>query len=1017
MATLNFIILAAVCLAAQAFPQDPTPYRNTIFGDEKLEGEPFQYIDDIDGKNGLSRSDETANPYRLPTTTKPEHYNLLWMVEIPENVFSGEVEIQLYATEPNVNEIVIHAQYLNINSIVLKLGDDEIAQTFSLQPEYDFLRVSLTNGVLEYDATSNILYSLTIDFNAPLRTDMAGLYQNWFRNTANDSESWMASTHFQATTARFAFPCYDEPSSKATFNITVRRPEGFNSWTGMRLQETRNSNIAGYEEDVFHITPIMPTYLLALIVAEYKSREVFNDGTLVYEVIARPNAIDTNQGDYALEIGQKLLAEMSDHTALDFYDVHPYLKMTQGAVPDFRAGAMENWGLLLYREAYILYDENHTNSYFKQLIAYILSHEIAHMWFGNLVTCDWWDVFWLNEGFARYYQYYLTDWIIPEMGFEKRFINEQVHTSLLTDSANNPHPVTNPGVVHDPVQIRAMFSTISYNKGAAIIRQTEHLLGFNVHRQGLRRYLVDRSFNTAQPIHLFEALQTEAVAAGAIAQYGDDFNVIDYYKTWTEQAGHPVLNVEVDHQTGQMTIYQRRFNINSGYSTATTNWIVPITFATASDPDFEDTKPSHIIRDAITVIDRNSIGDEWVVFNKQQAGFYRVNYDDYTWNLIVNTLRGPNRTQIHDLNRAQIVNDVFQFARSGLMTYSRAFNILSFLENETDYTPWLAAITGFNWIRNRLVGTTYIDRVDEMIARWATTVMDQLTYYPIPGESFMDSYLRYQIAPFMCNLNQTACREAAVAQFEDLRDNDNEVPVDSRNWVYCNALRQGTEDDFEFLWERFENHNVYSEKILLLQVLGCTPHEDSLNKLLDAIIQPNFIIRPQDYTTAFSTAVSGNEGNTQIVLRYMQRNITAVAVAFAPASALTISEDFTTPISYITPRLRNELEIKEFEEWVVASRDELGTSYNSIYNSIESTRQSLRWAANVQSDMENYLTAGDDVYESSTAPPVVIEEPTTVTAPPLSEPVNPDLSESDSANTAILSVVVIALAVAANFAL
>lgn len=169
----------------------------------------------------------------------------------------------------------------------------------------------------------------------------------------------------------------------------------------------------------------MSTYLLALIVADYRSNATVNDeGKIMHEVIARPAAMETFQYEYAQKMGQALLNRMNLHTNLNFYDVNSELKMTQAAIPDFGAGAMENWGLLTYREAYLMYDESHSNSNSKQLIAYILSHEIAHMWFGNLVTCDWWDVLWLNEGFARYYQYFLTDWVDGKLGLGERFVNE-----------------------------------------------------------------------------------------------------------------------------------------------------------------------------------------------------------------------------------------------------------------------------------------------------------------------------------------------------------------------------------------------------------------------------------------------------------------------------------------------------------------------------------------------------------------------------------------------------------------
>ncbi|KOB73138.1 Aminopeptidase N3 [Operophtera brumata] len=982
MATMKLVVLAAVCICAHAFPQEPTGpvTRNTIFADERFEGEIFENLEAME-QFELSRNTDASSFYRLPNTTRPTHYDITWQIAFPARQMSGATSITLSATRADVNEIVLHADQMTIGTVTLLQGT-QIIQTLApiLEEEAQFLRVPLASGSLAYDDTNPIYYTLTINFNAPLRTDMYGIYESWYRNdpsNINEPVSWMASTQFQATAARYAFPCYDEPSFKATFDIVIRRPTAFKSWACTRLNTTRESIFTGYQEDVFGRTPIMSTYLLAIIVAEYETKPHYSESNqMMYEVIARPGAMNDSQGDYAFDVGMLLLDEMSNHTALDFYEVDPNIKMTQAAIPDFSAGAMENWGLLTYREAYLMYDEANTNSYFKQLIAYILSHEIAHMWFGNLVTCDWWDVLWLNEGFARYYQYFLTDWVEDYMGLETRFITEQIHTSLLSDSANNPHPLSTSSI-GSPAAVSSMFSTLTYNKGAAVIRMTEHLLGFDVHREGLRNYLVNKAFQTALPGDLFEALQNAAVSNGAISAYGSNFNVNDYYKSWTEQAGHPVLNVQVNHQTGDMTIYQRRFNINTGYSiNNNNNYIVPVTFATASNPDFEDTKPTHIIRNAVTTISRGSIGDEWVVFNKQQTGFYRVNYDDYTWDLIVIALRGENRTQIHQYNRAQIVNDVFQFARSGLMSYTRAFNILSFLEFETEYAPWVAAITGFTWIRNRLAGTPYLAELE-------------LTYYPLPNEDFMASYLRYQLAPTLCIIDAPGCRTAATNQFRALVDQNtpnqyypalvslchagasifpylHRVPVDSRNWVYCNGLRQGSVADFTYLWNRFQSHNVYTEKIQILMVLGCTPHQAALDVFLNGIVTPNNIVRQQDYTTAFSGAVNGNEGNTQIVFHF--------------GSA-------ATPLSYVSARLRTEAEITAFQTWADNSAAVLGNAYQTVYNGASNSIANMDWVVDVQGDLGNYFENGDQQLQLSSPAPVPEVQISTVPPPALSEPV------------------------------
>ncbi|KAJ2952359.1 hypothetical protein O0L34_g4644 [Tuta absoluta] len=1009
MAALKLLVLSTAVLCATAFPQASIRrnIKNTIFGDEKLEGEAFE---DLDSFSDIELfTDYTTNPYRLPNTTEPTHYNIFWIVDLdPQRLtYEGTIQIFLRATQPNVNEIVLHSDHHELRSISLTQNNVLIPVTNVTEPQYHFLRIR-PNTDLQYNPTNPVVYVLTIEFAAPMRTDMYGIYNSWYRNNPqNQNETlWMASTQFQSTASRYAMPCYDEPKFKATFNITIRRQNAFKSWSNMNIRQSVAANIPNWTDDIYYTTPLMSTYLIAILVGNYQSLEAKVNNTLTYEVIARPGAINAGQGEYAFEVGQKLLAAMINHTGWDYYSV-PNIKMTQAAIPDFGAGAMENWGLLTYREAYLMYDGNHTNSNYKQLIGYILSHEIAHMWFGNLVTNDWWDVLWLNEGFARYYQYFLTDWVETEMGFKTRFIVEQLHTSLLTDSANNPQPLTNPGV-GSPNAVSAMFSTLSYNKGAIVIRMTEHLLGFEVQRLGLQNYLRKNQFGTAVPMTLISELEAAGYSQNALQEYGPDFDFVAYYKSWTEQPGHPVLNVQVDHYTGRMTITQRRFNINTGYSNIATNWVIPITFATASNPDFSNTKATHILTNTVTVINRGSVGDEWVVFNKQQTGYYRVNYDDYTWDLIALALR-QNVSVIHENNRAQIVNDIFTFARSGLMTYTRAFSLLSFMENETAYAPWVATITGFNWIRNRLqANPVLLNQLQNIMVSWANNVMADLTYFPTPNESFMRSYLRMQMAPFMCNMNVLACRQAAQQQFRALVDQNVEVPNDSRSWVYCNGLRQSTTTaatDFNYMWNRFLTHNVYNEKYVLLGTLGCTQDINGLTTFVNAIIQENYIIRPQDYTTAWSSATSSNEENALRVLQIVNNTNTLLTMISAFGNA-------RTPLSYISSRLRNDNQIQTFQNWVTQNANILGNQANLISNDAEASRQSILWVAEVAPDLNEYIVGGgvSPATTTTTTPaPVVV---TTVTPPPLVEPATPPIP--DSATNVIFSMTLIVFAVMAN---
>ncbi|KAL4706781.1 hypothetical protein ACJJTC_018162 [Scirpophaga incertulas] len=949
MITLKLVFLLVLFAGGPAISLRPSLFEKTIFNHVKQNNETFGNVEAIKKRKLLTRAD---NAYRLPNTTKPLHYDIWWKIDVtpPIQRFSGLVEIDLYATQPNVDKIVIHTFNLTIESVNLQLEDEIIYQTYSFDVDHDFLIINLNSGYLQYDADNPIYYSLKISFNAPLRTDMNGLNSNWFLNFGKIN--WMAVTQFQATYARSAFPCYDEPAYKATFDVTITRQENFKSWSNMKLKESRNSLDQGYVDDVFYTTPVMSTYLLAIIVAEYESLAKFNgediSGGADFEVIARPDAIRTGQGDYIFNLGQKNLDELIDFTGIDYYSIEQFMKLTHAAIPAANIPAMENWGLNTYREGDLMYDEGSSNVYQKEYTSRTVTHESTHQWFGNLVTLDWWDATWLNEGFATYFEFYITD-KLTDMGYATRFLSTAVQLGLLQDSFSDPQPLTNPDV-DTPDSISDMFSAISYYKGASLIRMTDHLIGSETHKLGLRRYLNARAFQSARPIDLFENLEASALETGAISQYGPDFSIVDYYTTWTEQGGHPVLEVDVDRQNGLVHIRQRQFNMDNGTVTPKMNWIIPITFTTASNPDFSDTKPTYIIKDENTTLPITLGADEWIIFNIQQTGFYRVNYDEHSYNLLINILRGPERELIHEFNRAQIVDDALQFARAGLISYNRMFNIISFMRNETTYPPWIATQRGFNWILSRLLGTPLARSVKDLYLEWTTNVMNDLTYLPVDGEPFMRAYLRKVLAPVLCTYGSEECRSTAQRLFADLYNWGIEVPVDTRSWVYCTGLREGNSSYYNFLFNRYMYHPVNNEQLQILLLLGCTTDEASLFSWLDSIFKQKFVVRQQDLNDAYSSAVSNNEDNPLIVLKYMQNNLEYVRERF---------HTVTNPLFSIALGLRTESEIKEFEDWVTQNKDLLGDDYQDVFAYPETVKERLRYVALIHDDINSYLIKGD----------------------------------------------------------
>ncbi|XP_047984433.1 membrane alanyl aminopeptidase-like [Leguminivora glycinivorella] len=948
--------------------------------------------------------------YRLPTTTRPRHYEVTitpYFETVPTGVepftFDGEVRIYTSPQQTFINRTVIHCNDMTIHNLTVTYTDPVTGavqditapgQDFTCVAPYSFLYIQTSINLLV-----NQEYVISATFRGNINNNMRGFYRSWYIDTSG-VKRWMGTTQFQPGHARQAFPCYDEPSFKATFDITINREAGFNpTISNMPIRSTTTLD-NGRISETFYTTPLTSTYLLAFIVSHYIEVETNNDNDRPFALYARDNILTS--GEWAQEVGIQLLERMEIYTDIPYYDMAHNINMKQAAIPDFSAGAMENWGLLTYREALVLYDPQNSNHFYKQRVMNIVAHEITHMWLGNLVTCAWWDVLWLNEGFARFYTYFLADLVRPDLGFETRFIIEQVHTSMISDSIDSAHPLTDPSV-NDPTSVSAHFSTITYARGASVIRMTEHFLGNFTFVKGMQNYMKERAFKVALPIHLFTALDEAAAEDSSLSNY-NGVTIEEYFKTWSEQAGHPLLTVTVNQRTGQMIVTQHRWERNTGVSTIPSLYMVPITWTSAGEADFEDTKPSQVLTAQSTVIERGTTGNEWVIFNKQETGFYRVNYDDTNWALLTRALRSNQRTNIHERNRAQIVNDVFQLARAGVLRYERALNILSFLEFEDQYAPWLAAITGFNWVVRRLAhDEENLAKLREQILGLSVAVTARLGWAEIDNEDYMDGLLRMDLGTFLCNNGHPGCSAAAVTNFNNWISGGY-VPPNMRPWVFCEGLRRGSAADFDIFWQKYLENDLSNDKIVMLETAGCTQDEASLQKYLSAIVAMDDSVRPQDYNTALNAAVTGNEVNTMRMFRWLTNNVAQVTAALG---------SIATPLRYVTARLLNEEQITEVQTWLDAQRTVIGDSaYNTGVNGIASARNFHAWSNTRVVELATYFETGyledniDDIVDPAPEPePVMTPQP--VTTP------DPD-GEPDSANIAALSAVTLIVTLALN---
>ncbi|KAJ1678497.1 hypothetical protein EV182_003929, partial [Spiromyces aspiralis] len=392
----------------------------------------------------------------LPATVTPRHYDLTMEPDLTALVYDGQVTIQLDINEA-VSQIVLHATHIEFREALLVLGDDTepIKVTdFALNKDSETVTLSLSR-----EAPANSKGALTIKFSGTLNDEMVGFYRSSFKDAQGNSKN-IATTQFEPTCARRAFPCFDEPMLKATFDVTLVVPKELTALSNMDVKETI-PDASGKVHVRFNTTPLMSTYLLAFIVGEFDYVEAFTSGEhngrpIKCRVYTQPG--DSEKGRFALEVATRAL----EFFAHEFGIAYPLPKLDQVAIPDFEAGAMENWGLVTYRTITLLFDPKQSRSKAKEYVSYVVCHELAHQWFGNLVTMEWWSELWLNEGFATWVGTHATNYLFPEWNVWTTFISDDFNRALQLDSKRSSHPIQVP--VPRSSQIMQIFDAISYSK-------------------------------------------------------------------------------------------------------------------------------------------------------------------------------------------------------------------------------------------------------------------------------------------------------------------------------------------------------------------------------------------------------------------------------------------------------------------------------------------------------------------------------------------------------------------------
>ncbi|KAI8424608.1 hypothetical protein MSG28_003042 [Choristoneura fumiferana] len=876
----------------------------------------------------LANQAESDTNYRLNSLVKPSSYIIVITPHFDTNddqafTFDGEVSI-IISSEINTNQIKLHSEDLIFSAanITVTNGQEATAVTaLEFDTTYTFAYINLQN-----ELQAGVEYTLKIVYTGPIRTDLSGFYRNYY--IENGVTKWLGATQMESTHARKVFPCFDEPSYKAVFTLVIDRPDGFKpSLANTKLYDTVPL-ANGYSREIFHPSPKMSTYLVAFLVSEFEAAHSTVSGD--FGVYTRPDA--KNQTDYAFDFGVRVVDALSDYFGIDYYSTNANLKLDHVALPDFRAGAMENWGLVKYRESLLLYVPEDSTPYFKYRVAQIMAHETTHMWFGDLVTCHWWSDTWLNEGFADYFQDYITAIIEPEVGSADMLVTGSVYDGYSADESPSSPAITNNNV-NSPAEISAHFGKITYQKAGSIIRMIHHLVGDEAFKLGLQAYLKANQFEVGYPENLYMSLQQAVVNTSALADYPGT-NIVKIMGTWIAQAGHPILTVDIDYENEEATLNQKRFYIDSSYESNET-YPIPVTYTTELAPDFNTTKPVFVMNEKSHVLNLTglSLNQPWVIFNIQETGFYRVNYDEQSWKVIANALKGNQREVINHLNRAKIVNDLFSFVYADEVKFELLREVLEFLSHETDYSVWYAAIRGLNRLRNSYLGSDAQDGIEAYALSLMEGIITKLGYEVRSTDDFVTLRNRMQVLEFACKLGHQGCIDNAVALFKNFKDNGAEVSPSLRPVTYCNGLRYGDAKDYDFLYQRMKSTNIANEAWIIADTLGCSADENKLKSYLVSMLEENSPIRTQDLTTPL-TSILNNYNHVHVVLEELQQNYTLWT---------TIYPSMDTVLSTVASALRTEDEFNQFDLWLSSCQCDT-EAVASAKNALATAKAATAWA-------------------------------------------------------------------------
>lgn len=758
---------------------------------------------------------------RLFEQFQPEHYDLLLDVDPDKLTFTGSVVITGKKVGRPSQRITLHQKGLNITEANIRRSDKKGEKLYEVsrinnQNSYDEVRLHTADKIFPGQ------YVIMLEFSGKISRNMEGIYPCYFEQ--NGKEQKLIATQFESHHAREAFPCIDEPEAKATFDLVLGTPMSktvigntpvkqqlFAEKSGEDYVPTPAKN-ATHQRTFFETTPQMSTYLLAFAFGDMDYLEATTmDGVLV-RTYATPDNVEYTK--FSLDVAVKCLEFYND-----YFDIpYPLAKCDFVALPDFASGAMENWGLITFREQALLVDDKNTSLPMKQWVAQVVAHELTHQWFGNLVTMKWWNDLWLNESFATWMAYLAVDHLFPEWKIWEDFIVSEQSQAMKLDSLENTHPIQ--VKINHPDEIRTIFDAISYEKGASVILMLRGYIGDEAFRNGLRLYLKKHAYDNTESTDLWSAWEESA-----------NKPVGEFMGAWTTKPGYPIVHV------GSQKLSQERFYLNPASQKEDTVWPIPLLNQDLSMEQLA-TKSAELPL------------SKDMLLNQGRTGFYRVAYADEQNKELAKLVRAG---KINPLDRMGLLADSFEAAKAGYCNTTDTLALLEAYAEEDNNFVWNIMVGVVGGIRHVMRDEELREQLKPLGQRLTAKQVKRLGWEVKKNESHFDTLLRPTVLALASASDEKSVVAEALNLFEKMKKPE-DVDPDIRGIVYGTAARKGGQSEFDKLLHLHNTNKNSEDRVSLSAALAGFHQPEIINQALAQITDKNVRLQDAAYWVAYSFA-------------------------------------------------------------------------------------------------------------------------------------------------------------------